>query len=151
MAETRVPASIDAIVAALQAAGLTIWDGPIVSGDFSSAVFIGYDGDPDGDYRAVTTTQTWSGLGQRKRDEEDLISCAAVALLGTSDTSWKPTRDAVYALLDTVGQTLRADPSLAQPPPYTAEILTGDYFQEATTSGNQGRLVFTIRISNTRV
>ena len=114
--ESRLTASIDAIVAALRAADptLTVWDGPIVSGDYSDAVYIGYDADPDGEFRAATTNQEWAALGRRIRNEDLQIVCAAVVLFGNNDTSWKPTRDACYALVETVGQTLRADPSLAQ-------------------------------------
>lgn len=145
MVETRLPAAIDAIVASLKAAGLTVWDGPILSGDYGDAVYVGYDADPGiGEEHASTTTQAWAGLGQRKRDEENQITCAVVTVTGDDLTAWKPARDAAYALLETVGQVLRADPSLALSPPSVAELRPGDYFQEPGPAGFQARIVFSI-------
>lgn len=148
--ETRLPVSIDAIVAALQTAGLTVWDGPIVTGDYRNAVFIGYDGDPEGEFRAATVDQAWAGVGQRKRNEEPHIIGAVTALVGNSATSWKETRDTAFAMLTTVGQTLRSDPSLGQSPPYVAELWPGEYFQEPIPVGYQARIIFAIHIK-TRV
>src|SRR5206468_7305615 len=112
MTEWRLPAAIDAIVAALQGLGVQVWDGPIVSGDYDDAIYIGFDGDYGGEELAATTVQTWAGIGQRKRDEDHTITCAVVVLLGNESTSWKPARDKVAALLDAVGQALRNDATL---------------------------------------
>jgi hypothetical protein len=147
MVETRLPASIDAIVAALQPvlAPTPVYDGPILTGDYSNAVYIGYDADPSGaEDHAGSTQQTWAGLGQRKRDEEIQIICAVVTLTGNADTSWKASRDSAFALLEKVGQTLRADPSLALSPPSVAELMPGDLFQENGPEGLQARIVFAI-------
>jgi hypothetical protein len=149
MTEWRIPAAIDAIVTALQATALTVWDGPMVTGDFTEAVYIGYDAAPDGgEELASTTVQQWaSGIGQRARDEENEIVCAAACLLG--DEGWKAVRDRVAAMLEIVGKTLRGNdsigPSLGLSPPSVAELWPGQYFQEALEQGYQGRLAFTIR------
>lgn len=148
--ETRGPAVIDAIVAALQAAGLTTWDGPILTGDYSDAVYVGYDADPEGDQQASSTAQEWAGIGLRRRNEEIDVTCAAVALTGESDETWKRARDAAYTLMETVGATLRATPSLGLGSPCVAELQPGDYFQENGPEGYQARVVFTVHIT-TRV
>lgn len=148
--ESRVPATIDALVALWEGAGLTAWDGPIVSGTYGDAVYVGYDADPEGDQRAAATNQEWAGIGQRKRDEDIDVVCAAVALIGESDNSWKRARDAVYALIETAGQALRSDPSIGQAPPFVAGLIPGDYFQENSPAGYQARVVFIVRVK-TRV
>lgn len=150
MTEWRIPAAIDAIVTALRTVdGLTVWDGPLVNGEYEDAVFIGYDADPDGgEQLASTTVQTWaSSIGQRARDEDNEIICAIVVLLG--EDGWKPVRDRVSAMIDSVGQTLRGyasiGPSLGLSPPSVAELWPGQYFQHALEEGSQGRLTFSIR------
>lgn len=154
MTETRLPALIDAVVAALKAADpdLNVWDGPIITGDYDNAVYIGFDGRyEDFEETASSTQQQWaSGIGQNARDEDHQVTCAVVVLTGDADTSWKPTRDRAYAILETVGQVLRADPSLGLPPPSVAELWPGDYYQENSPQGLQGRIVFSVH-SKTRV
>ncbi len=150
MTTSRIPAAIDAIVASLTAAGLLVWDGPVVTQNFKSAVFIGYDGAEDNsDYKSVVGTQDWAALGAKRRSEKFSITCAAVALWGGTDT--KTGRDMAYALLDTVGTTLRADPSLGQPPPFVAELRPSELFTEPTDNGLQCRWVFTIDVTISRV
>lgn len=150
MPETRSPAAIDAIVAALQAAGLETFDGPVINGNQGLKVFIGYDGDPAGDFLASITDQRWSGIGQRKRDETITIRCAIVSGVGNDDASWKPVRDAVYAAYDQIGQIMRGSasslgPSLGLTAPSVAECMTeGNFYQEPSEAGMQGRLAFTI-------
>jgi hypothetical protein len=145
MVQSKIPAAIDAIVAALKAAGLQVWDGPVLTGDYEDAVFIGYDAYPDVvEQRSAGSTQTWAGLGQRARDEDIVISCAVVTLTGDTDTTWKPARDKAFAMLETVGQVLRNDPSLGLPPPSVAELEPGDYFEETSPAGYQCRIAFQI-------
>lgn len=154
--QSRFPAAADAIVAGLVAAGLKVWDGPIITGDYSNAVYIGFDGDyADGEERAASINQEWHGLGAKARKEEIQIPCAVVVLTGNGDTTWKPTRDTGFAILETIGQTLRADPSLGLGPPtvsadFVAELWPGDTFQETGPAGMQLRIVFDIHIK-TRV
>lgn len=151
--ETRLAAAIDALYDALIAAdlGVDVWDGPIVSGNSGDTIHLGYDADPEGDAKAGEVEQEWAGVGvTRKRNDSIDIICAAVVLLGNSDTRWKAPRDRAVALIDAVGQVLRADPSLGQAPPFRAELMPGEYFQENGPSGYQARFVFTVHIE-TRV
>jgi hypothetical protein len=147
--ETRLAAAIDAVYDALIAAELDadVWDGPILSGNIRDAIHIGYDADPEGDAQAGTSEQEWAGVGvTRKRNESLDVTCAAVVLIGDGDARWKSTRDRAIALIDAVGQTLRADPSLGLPPPCRAELQPGDYFQENGPNGYQARFVFNVHV-----
>lgn len=156
MTESRIPETIDAIVAELKTAfentNTAVFDGPVLSGDYmANCVYIGYDGDPSyAEELSSTTQQKWAGLGQDRRDEENVITCAIVTVTGDDLSSWKPARDATYSLLEVIGQTLRSDPSLGLPPPSVAEVWPGEYRQEAGPAGYQARLVFSIH-QNTRV
>jgi hypothetical protein len=149
---------VDAIVAALTTAfanaspTVKVWDGPVVSGDYSNAVYVGYDADPEAvEFIAVNGLQQWAGLGAKKRDEELDIACAILVNFVASEDTWKPTRDAAFAIYDIVGQTLRADPSLGQAPPFVAEITTHRYSQEPFGDNKwQARIVFGVHIK-TRV
>lgn len=150
MTTSHIPAAIDAIVAKLIAAGLKVWDGPVITGDFSPAVFIGYDGNPEGDFRSVVGTQDWAGLGAKRRSENFSIVGAAVALTGENTT--KTGRDAVYALLDVVGVTLRADPSLGLTElPLVAGLKPAELYTEPTENGLQCRWVFAVDVEISRV
>lgn len=144
MATSRLPATIDALVTTFTAAGIKTWDGAFVTGDYTDAVFVGYDGDPDGDYQTADMNQDWAGIGAKKRDEEFDVICAAVAKSGS--TSIKTARDAAIALFSLVENTLRADPSLGFSPPYVAEVKPTGLFTEPTSDGLQARLVFTVHV-----
>jgi hypothetical protein len=151
--ETRLAVAIDALYDALIAAnlGVNVWDGPVLSGNSGDTIHLGYDADPEGDAQAAAVEQQWAGIGTpRKRNESLDITCAAVVLLGNSDSRWKAPRDRATALIDAVGQILRANPSLGQVPPCRAELMPGDYFQENGPNGYQARFVFTVHIE-TRV
>lgn len=156
MTESRIPETIDAIVAALtsafQSTNTPVFDGPVLSGDYmANCVYIGYDGDPSyAEELSSTTQQKWAGIGQRKRDEDNVITCAIVTLTGDAMDGWKATRDAAYSRLEVVGQTLRGDPSLGLTPPSVAEVWPREYLQEAGPGGYQARLVFSIH-QTTRV
>jgi hypothetical protein len=144
MVSTKFFDSVDAIVSALKGAGLLVWDGPVVTGDFRDAVFVGYDGDPEGAFEAATMTQDWAGLGAKRRDETLDIHCAVVALSGESDT--KSARDRAKTVLTTVETTLRANPGLGQPSPFVAGLKPVAAFQEPIDVGLQVRITFTISI-----
>ncbi|WP_084963753.1 hypothetical protein [Thermoactinospora rubra] len=152
MTETRVPAIINALVTLLSAdpglAGKVV-DGPPVTNDpLNEAVFIGYDGNPEGDGQAAESTQEWAGIGQRKRDETVQITCAVVVWRGS--TKVQPVRQRVYELLGEVGEVLRADPSLGLPPPTLAEMASGQLFQSQRQSGIECRIPFVVAVK-TRV
>jgi hypothetical protein len=149
MPASRVPETIDAIVTKLKAAGVKTWDGPVITGDYQDAVYVGYDANPDGEFRSVVGTQTWAGLGAKRRSEIFSVTCAAVALVGQDDS--KASRDAVYALLNTVDTTLRADPSLGLAPPLVAGVKPTELICEPTSEGYMARLVFTIDVEIARV
>lgn len=145
MAPSRVPPTIDALVALFTDAGLKTWDGPLVTGDYEPAVHVGYDGDPEGDFKAVEADQEWIGLGAKRREEEFDVICCATALVGDSEV--KLARDAVFAMTATVESALRADPSLGQvPTPYVAEYRPGDLFIEDTPAGYQARARFNVHV-----
>lgn len=145
MATSRVPATIDALVAMLTAADLNVHDGPLVTGDFSPAVWVGYDGaGSDSELRSASSTQSWAELGAKRRNEVFDIICAVNALVGTTNSD---ARNAVYALYSTVETVLRSNPSMGQTPPFVAEIAAGDLYTEPTENGVQCRLVFTVHVT----
>lgn len=163
--ETRYPAALDAIVAALTTAlagqEVRVWDGPVASGDYANAVYVGYDADPQAvEFLTANGLQQWAGLGARRRDEElDIVCAVLVDYVENDANTWKATRDAAFAIFDTVGQTLRADPSLGQAPPFVAELGQSFRFSQefaevpsgdAVSIRPQGRIVFGVHIK-TRV
>lgn len=122
-----------------------VYRGPFVTGELKPAIWVGYDGDPEGDFKTAEPTQEWAGIGAKARDEEFDVVCAATALIGDEnvDLAW----DAVDALLEVVENTLRADPSLGQtPPPYVAEYRPGPTYTEPTANGWQVRAVFNVHV-----
>jgi hypothetical protein len=154
MVQTMLPQAIDAIVTLFKAQGLTVWDGPIITGDYSDAVYVGFDGDYTGEEKAASTIQAWAGIGNRARKEELDIVCSICTMTGDA-ASWKTPRDTAIAILATVGQVLRSDPSIGLGPPtisadFVAELWPGEFFQETGPAGYQIRIVFTIHIK-TRV
>lgn len=149
MVQSRVPAAIDAIVEAFTAAELKTWDGPILTEDYGDAVWVGYDGDPEGDFMSAETTQEWASLGANRRSETSSIICAAMATRG--DDNARSARAAVAALIESAGAALRSDPSLGQSPPFVAGLLPGNLFVVPTAQGFEARQVFYVRISIARV
>ncbi len=113
MVASRVPAVIDALTAVLVAAnieGVSIWDGPLVTGEYGDSIFIGYDADPQGgEEQASEVQQDWAGIGAQARNETGQITCAVVVFTGNQITSWKDTRDRAFALLDEVGDAVLVD------------------------------------------
>lgn len=150
MATSRIPATINAVVTALRNAGLKVWDGPVITGDYGDAVYIGYDGNPEGEFQSTSGTQSWAGLGAKRRNERFTIFCAVVALVGDSGDV-QGSRENAYALLAGVEDALRADPSLGQPPPFVAAMNSNDLFLEQGDAGLQSRIVFTIDVEIARV
>jgi hypothetical protein len=148
MATSRVPATIDALFSLLETAGVPVIDGPLVTSDPSDAVFIGYDGDPDGDFQAAESDQEWIGIGALTREEKFHINCAAVVTVG--DGNVKLARDTAYALTATVENELRSDPSLGLGPPASRAFIAGfnggPMFCEPSPIGYQVRVVFQIHV-----
>ena len=151
MSLSRVPTVLDALVALFTPglAPVPVWDGPVPSGDFSDALYLGYDADPLGERKASESTTTWAGIGAKKRDEVITIFGAAIAISG--DGIPKDARDRAYAILAAAEQLLRNDPSMAQPPPFVASISNTQLFWDWLENlGLQARLAFQIDVE-TRV
>lgn len=149
MTTSRVPAVIDALVALYEnAPGLAkvaVLDGPLVTNaPLKEAVFVGYDGDPDGEGQAAENAQKWAGIGARSRDETVQITGAVVVWNG--GTKVRPVRLRVYELFGVVEDVVRADPSLGLPPPTVAEIASGGLFQVQRQSGIECRIPFIVRV-----
>jgi hypothetical protein len=146
---SRAPAAIDALAALFAAApglsGVEVVDGPTVTGDpLHEALFVGYDGDPDGAGEAVTFEQTWAGLGAKAKDETFAITCAVVAWGG--DTAVREIRLRAFALLAEVENILRADPSVGLPPPTVVAMASGSLVQAQRQSGMECRIPFQIAV-----
>lgn len=155
MTVSRVPETIDALVAVFRAAGLTVYDGPQVedwsqSGNTQYALFVGYDGNgEDSELRSAAETQTWASLGASHRNDEFDIICSVAALDGSNDT--KAARDQVYSVLESAVAAIMADKSLGLgATPYVAEMLSGDLYTMPTNSGILCRILFVVHVK-TRV
>jgi hypothetical protein len=145
MATSRAPAVIDALIEILTSAGIPVLDGPVPTGDYSTAVFVGFDaGGEDAEYRAATSTSSWANLGAKVRNEEIQVMCGIWSVDGAGDT--KAARDLVYGTLAAVEDALRADPSMGQSPPFAAEVSAHDLYQFPTQSGIECRIPFTINV-----
>lgn len=149
MVQSRVSPAIDAIVDAFVAASLKTWDGPVLTEDYGDAVWVGYDGDPEGDFMAAETNQEWASLGAKHRSETSSIVCAAIAQRGDADA--RSARAAVTELIEAAGAALRVDPSLGQPPPFVAGLRPGNLFVVPTQQGFEARQVFYVQITIARV
>lgn len=155
MTASRIPAVIDALVSTWKAAGLTVWDGPIPEDDYRAAIFVGYDGAgvEDSAFSAANIRHSdWGPIGQRARDEEFSVVCAAVAL--GDGNSFKSARDAAFALITSADTAIRPRPSdpslglLSGAAPYlVAAIRVEDFFQEPTeNAGPQARITFAVDV-----
>jgi len=152
MAESRLYEAIDILVTLWKATGLTVVDGPNLSSDYynKKAVFVGWDGDQDGDFLAGDSDQDWAGLGARKRDERLSVYCCLLNPVGNS-TTWKAVRDECAQTLNVLAAALRGDPSLGLPSPTTAGLVPGQLYQLLPPeAGALARQPFDVRI-NTRV
>lgn len=149
---TRVHDAITATVAALQA-GTTaslaaVVDGPFLTGeDPTSAVYVGYDGDPEGDFNATENwSQDWAGLGaQRKNESFDIVGCV---ISWSGDVTVADRRATALAVLGAVESDLRAAANigLGLPQPTTVMWASGQLFQEQGPRGLQARIPFSISV-----
>lgn len=124
--------------------------GPYPSGDPDDAVFVGYDGNPEGDLEAVVHRQSWAGaVGQGRRDEQFDIRCCVLNLAGANSV------DAigqaimrVYGIFGVLARALHTDPHLGLGVhPYRAEI-TGpsSYLPPGSQAGIEARVTFDVHV-----
>lgn len=107
---TRMFDAIDRVIEILEAAGANVVDGRTVVGDSIDFVFVGYDGDPEGDQAAVQGDQDWAGIGTTKRDETFDIWGAVVSRYSADPP--KTSRARVKEQFTLVENAILADPSL---------------------------------------
>ncbi|WP_219512742.1 hypothetical protein [Nonomuraea ceibae] len=148
MSTSRIPAVIaellDRFAAAATLQGVRIVDGPPVTGDpLREAVYVGYDGDPDGEGTGAEFTQEWASIGQRARGETFSVTCAVVVWRGSTKVA--PVRVRAFEVLAAVEDLVRADPSLGQPPPTVAAFASGSLVQSQRASGMECRIPFQIQ------
>ena len=112
MASSRIPAIIDALLAACSAnaglVGVTVYDGPPTTNETEpDLLFIGASDDQNGD---IGFTQDWAGQGSQRRKETFDIPCLAVSRQG--GTVMKTSRDRVFTITAAVESLLQADATL---------------------------------------
>lgn len=147
MATSRVPDLIDALVAALDASAdlstVKVVDGPLVTDSAAQEwVFVGYDGDDQGDFTTATTQQAWAGIGAKKKNEDITLTCAVLVQRGSTDV--RSCRVRTFEIFAAVEDVLRADPSLGFPAPTICAVAENTFHTEQTSSGVQGRIPFTV-------
>ncbi|MFB7595758.1 hypothetical protein [Streptomyces sp. NPDC056160] len=149
-APSRVPELIDAFLAALQASaglsGVRVVDGPLVSNSAATEwVFVGYDGDPSGEFATASTSQQWAGLGAKAKNEDILLTGAVLVQRGS--TAVRDCRLRCYGIFAAVETVVRADPALGLPPPTVCSISETSFHTEQTERGVQARMPFTLTCS----
>lgn len=144
---SRMFDGIDTIVTILRTAGANVVDGWEPVGDILDFVFVGYDGDPEGELLAAAGDQDWAGIGTKKRDESFDIACAVVSKYSADPP--KTARDRVKAQFTLVESAILADPSLGLPGQVQYCIADVHPIQLFAEQG-QYRLTFVIRVQ-TRV
>lgn len=120
---SRAPAVVDAILGLVTAAApadVRVFDGPLADGDPADAIHIGYDADPDVLGDAVTSSQTWAGLGAKRRDETVTVTGAIYLLNGAADM--KAARVRGYQLLAVVEDAIHPAPSMGLSAPTWAGV-----------------------------
>lgn len=122
-----------------------VFRGPFVSGDPGDALFIGYDGDPGGEFQSVVQTSEWAGIGAKARNEMFDVFCSITTLTGDADVG--NATDRAAALLTVFEAAMRADPSLNQAPRFTAAVTSMQLFTMPHPAGLQVRLTFVVRAS----
>ena len=140
---SRLPAAMDALVAAFNAApelaGVTVRDGPSASQatvrEVISVGYTGAEGESDADSQLTT-----EGLGDPSR-EQFSIRCAAAALRGTTDLP--AARQRAYELLSAAGAAIAQDRTLGGA---VMRALVGSHSltQGQTADGAQAVVVFEV-------
>lgn len=156
MVASRLPATLlrlHEVWAAAFAADPTVnvWLGQVATGDPTDALWIGWDGDLDGNDQMAAARSAWAGLGARRRNEELRIVSVITALqgLGSDAGGVEAVITRVYGLLDTAEAALRTDPSLGQGPPYVAAVSGTDlHLHPQADQGLLARLVITVTVAS---
>lgn len=127
-----------------------VYDGPYVTEEMPvDSVFVGYDGDPEGDLQAFTFEQDWAHAGYRAKDETLSIPCCVISYTGDANAV-RDRRERVQALLAAIETALRADPTLGVSSTTRAQVRRGALHQEPTSDGVRARLVFWVDV-DTRI
>jgi len=111
---THAPATMRALDSRWRAALTPVYGptvdvflGPLVTGDPDDAVFIGYDGDPEGAFAMTQHTQNWRTLGTRARDEEFDVYCCILTMSGSTDgPGVLDAIDRLYGIYDVCANTV---------------------------------------------
>lgn len=152
MAGSRIPTAIDALVTRLRSTtaldGVDVHDGPFLTSDPGpEQVYVGYDGDPEGEFQAVESSEEFIGIGAKRKRESYSITCSLLAARGDADV--QKARNRAFELYNAVNTELRSDNALGIPPPVVAAIRTSGFFMEQDPSvGIQARIVFMVDVQD---
>jgi hypothetical protein len=147
---SRVPALIDYLVALFTNAAtlgqatpkVTVYDGPVVTGDVENLVLWVGLSDPAIPAESAHFEQDWAAIGRRGRDEMTTIHCCAVAWGGADSLAAQ--RVAAFGIVAAVETLLQADTTqfggnvLYPAPGITGGALT----QMSTDRGPAARVAF---------
>lgn len=147
---SRLPALIDALVSrattALAASPVLVTDGYGVTDDPSDFLMVGIEEPtiPAASF-AGSSDQSWGPQGNRARDENGAVWCAAYSENG--DGVQKTARDAAYSYMAAVETLLRADPNLGIAPGGNFVAQMGDtqrLTQNQDSNGASALLIFNV-------
>lgn len=94
-----------------------VYLGPLFSGDPDDAVFVGFDGDPEGAFGMTQHSQTWRTVGPRNRDEEFDVFCCVLTMSGRTDgPGVVDAVDRLFGIYSVCADAVHADPSLGLGP-----------------------------------
>jgi hypothetical protein len=148
-----------ALVGSAYAGTVDVYFGPLVSGDPDDAVFVGYDGDPTGEFEMASHTQSWAALGQRRQDDHFDIHCCILTMNGITDGDGMiASMERLYGIWICLSSAIKADPSMGMGPGTTedAPVWVADvrsfssYVPTDEERGVMPRLTFDIHVE-TRV
>lgn len=148
---TAVPAVLTLLLAGARAAlpNAAVRDGFADLGDPGDFLMVGVE-DPDatGYEAAVTSDQSWAGVGRSQRNEEIEVVCCALSWNGDADPA--KARTDVYALVSGFEKWIVEHPTLGQ----TAITLTNCLFggrhtlnQAQNSAGAVAWVVFTVNVT----
>lgn len=123
----------DAVIAALNTGGVTVYDAVPITNELLTGVVVGAVLD-DESGRAGEISQSYHELGTgAKRDENGRIFCVALAQSGDNDLS--TIRTTAFTTLDAAEDILRATHHLNVDNILRIEVSQGDIFQGYTKDG----------------